>query len=84
LSFEETKYKRPPHSKARFVFIRVASVAAMQELEVKIRQIVGWLSFDSDFGPLLGEPSSTERAQNGASRRRRPVQSQCDMQYDPA
>src|SRR6516225_4829300 len=32
LSFAATNYKRSPHSKARFTFIRFASVAAMQEL----------------------------------------------------
>lgn len=49
------------------MFIRIASVAAMQELEVKNAENRHNQSVDSDFRRIEGEQISNERAQNDAS-----------------
>jgi hypothetical protein len=58
LSFVNTKYKRITTFPARFIFIRAASVAAMQELSWKPAQFVALAHGNFDFRRMIARKSS--------------------------
>jgi hypothetical protein len=64
LSFANTKYKRPTTFSARFIFIRAASVAAMQERTWKPAQFVALANGNSDFRRMIARNLLREQAQN--------------------
>jgi hypothetical protein len=67
LGFANTKYKRPTTFPARFIFIRAASVAAMQELTWNPARIVAVANGDSDFRRMIMRKPAREQAQNARS-----------------
>jgi len=64
LSFANTNYKRPTTFPARFIFIRAASVAAMQEPTWKPTQFVALASGNSDFRRTTARNLPREQSQN--------------------
>jgi hypothetical protein len=67
LGFADTKYKRSTSFQARFIFIRAASVAAMQERTSNPARFVAVADGDSDFRRTILQKFAREQAQNAPS-----------------